>query len=60
MSGDEDEDLEAGLSGLRSGIAEYQRRAKFIESLPASHVPEGRRVTRALAEKYPRAAARPP
>lgn len=53
VSGDEDEDLEAALAGLRSGIAEYQRRAKFIKSLPASEVPEGRKVTRALAEKYP-------
>lgn len=53
VSGDEDEDLEAGLAGMRSGIAEYQRRAKFIKGLPAAEVPDGRRVTRALAEKYP-------
>jgi S-DNA-T family DNA segregation ATPase FtsK/SpoIIIE len=53
VSGDEDEDLEAALGGMRSGIAEYQRRAKFIKGLPASEVPDGRRVTRALAEKYP-------
>ncbi|MFM9643574.1 FtsK/SpoIIIE domain-containing protein [Streptomyces turgidiscabies] len=53
VSGDEDEDLEAGLGGMRSGIAEYQRRAKFIKSLPANEVPEGRKVTRAIAEKYP-------
>ncbi|MFF4316726.1 FtsK/SpoIIIE domain-containing protein [Streptomyces sp. NPDC001507] len=53
VSGDEDEDLEAALNGMRSGIAEYQRRAAFIRSLPASEVPEGRKVTRALAEKYP-------
>jgi S-DNA-T family DNA segregation ATPase FtsK/SpoIIIE len=53
VSGDEDEDLEAALAGMRSGIAEYQRRAKFIKGLPASEVPDGRRVTRALAEKYP-------
>jgi len=53
VSGDEDEDLEAALGGMRSGIAEYQRRAKFIKSLPSSEVPEGRKVTRALAEKYP-------
>ncbi|MET9056776.1 FtsK/SpoIIIE domain-containing protein [Streptomyces antibioticus] len=53
VSGDEDEDLEAGLAGMRAGIAEYQRRAKFIKELPASEVPDGRRVTRALAEKYP-------
>jgi S-DNA-T family DNA segregation ATPase FtsK/SpoIIIE len=53
VSGDEDEDLEAALAGMRSGIAEYQRRAAFIRGLPASEVPEGRKVTRALAEKYP-------
>jgi len=53
VSGDEDEDLEAALGGMRSGIAEYQRRAAFVRSLPASEVPEGRKVTRALAEKYP-------
>jgi S-DNA-T family DNA segregation ATPase FtsK/SpoIIIE len=53
VSGDEDEDLEAALGGMRSGIAEYQRRAKFIKSLPSDEVPEGRKVTRALAEKYP-------
>ncbi|MGW0865758.1 FtsK/SpoIIIE domain-containing protein [Streptomyces sp. NPDC002611] len=53
VSGDEDEDLEAALAGMRSGIAEYQRRAAFIRSLPASEVPEGRKVTRELAEKYP-------
>ncbi|MHB9862170.1 FtsK/SpoIIIE domain-containing protein [Streptomyces sp. YIM S03343] len=53
VSGDEDDDLEAAMGGMRSGIAEYQRRAAFIRSLPASEVPEGRKVTRALAEKYP-------
>lgn len=53
VSGDDDPDLEAALAGMRSGIAEYQRRAEFIRSLPAAEVPEGRKVTRALAEKYP-------
>lgn len=53
VSGDDDEDLEAALGGLRSGIAEQRRRAKFIKGLPSSEVPEGRRVTRTLAEKYP-------
>ncbi|MET7983034.1 FtsK/SpoIIIE domain-containing protein [Streptomyces sp. NPDC005281] len=53
VSGDDDPDLEAAMAGMRSGIAEYQRRAKFIKGLPASEVPDGRRVTRALAEKYP-------
>ena len=53
VSGDDDEDLEAALAGMRSGIAEYQRRAAFVRSLPADEVPEGRKVTRTLAEKYP-------
>ncbi|WP_308012068.1 FtsK/SpoIIIE domain-containing protein [Actinacidiphila acidipaludis] len=53
VSGDDDPDLEAALTGMRSGIAEYQRRAAFVRSLPASEVPEGRKVTRTLAEKYP-------
>ncbi|MFJ6293211.1 FtsK/SpoIIIE domain-containing protein [Streptomyces griseoviridis] len=53
VSGDDDPDLEAALAGMRSGIAEYQRRAEFVRSLPSAEVPEGRKVTRALAEKYP-------
>ncbi|MFJ8154829.1 FtsK/SpoIIIE domain-containing protein [Streptomyces sp. NPDC094468] len=53
VSGDDEPDLEAALGGMRSGIAEYQRRAEFIRGLPSSEVPEGRKVTRALAEKYP-------
>jgi S-DNA-T family DNA segregation ATPase FtsK/SpoIIIE len=53
MSGEDDEDLQAALAGLWSGIAEQRRRAKFVKSLPSSETPEGRRVTRALAEKYP-------
>lgn len=53
VSGDDDEDLEAGLDGLRAGIAEQKRRAKFIKSLPPEEVPEGRRTTRELAARYP-------
>ncbi|MEU4828909.1 hypothetical protein AB0H37_44335, partial [Actinomadura sp. NPDC023710] len=53
VSGDDDEDLQAAMGGLRAGIAEQKRRAEFIRGLPASETPEGRRVTRALAEKYP-------
>ncbi|WP_340559510.1 cell division protein FtsK [Streptomyces sp. GSL17-111] len=53
VSGDDDEDLTATLSGLRAGIAEQKRRAKFVKSLPSSETPDGRRVTRELAEKYP-------
>lgn len=53
VSGDDDEDLEATLDGLRAGIVEQRRRAKFIKSLPSTETPEGRRVTRQLEEKYP-------
>jgi S-DNA-T family DNA segregation ATPase FtsK/SpoIIIE len=53
VSGDDDEDLEATIAGLRSGIAEQRRRAKFVKGLPSSETPDGRRVTRDLAEKYP-------
>ncbi|MFG2002278.1 FtsK/SpoIIIE domain-containing protein [Spirillospora sp. NPDC048911] len=53
VSGDDDEDLQAALDGLRAGIAEQKRRAAFIKSLPSSQTVEGRRVTRALAERYP-------
>lgn len=53
VSGDDDEDLEATMDGMRAGIAEQRRRAKFIKSLPSEETPEGRRVTRDLEEKYP-------
>ncbi|WP_030543106.1 FtsK/SpoIIIE domain-containing protein [Streptomyces albus] len=53
VSGDDDEDIEATVAGLRAGIAEQRRRAKFIKSLPAEETPDGRRVTRELAERYP-------
>lgn len=53
VSGDDDEDLQSALDGLRAGLAEYKRRAAFIRGLPAAETAEGRRVTRALAEKYP-------
>ncbi|SNR34985.1 AAA family ATPase [Actinomadura mexicana] len=53
VSGDDDEDLQAALEGLRAGIVEQKRRAEFIKGLPASQTPEGRRVTRALVERYP-------
>jgi S-DNA-T family DNA segregation ATPase FtsK/SpoIIIE len=53
VSGDDDEDLDAALDGLRAGIAEQKRRAKFIKSLPPEEVPDGRRTTRELAARYP-------
>ncbi|OEV03833.1 cell division protein FtsK [Streptomyces nanshensis] len=53
VSGDDDEDIEATIDGLRAGIKEQKRRAAFIKSLPSSETPEGKRVTRELAEKYP-------
>jgi S-DNA-T family DNA segregation ATPase FtsK/SpoIIIE len=53
VSGDDDEDLEAAINGLRAGIVEQRRRAKFVKSLPSSETPDGRRVTRQLEERYP-------
>lgn len=53
VSGDDEEDLDATLDGLRAGIAEYRRRAKFIKGLPAEEVPDGRRTSRELAARYP-------
>ncbi|WP_156722641.1 P-loop NTPase family protein [Streptomyces apocyni] len=53
ISGDDDEDIAATIAGLRSGIAEQRRRAKFIKGLPSSETPEGKRVTRELEAKYP-------
>lgn len=53
VSGDDDEDLQAALDGLRAGIREQKRRAEFVRGLPAAETAEGRRVTRAMAERYP-------
>lgn len=53
VSGDDDEDIEATIRGLRSANAEQKRRKKFIQSLPVEEVPEGRRTSRELAAKYP-------
>lgn len=53
VSGDDDEDMAPAVAGLRSALAEQQRRAKFIKSLPASEVPDGRRITRELVDRYP-------
>lgn len=53
VSGDDDEDVEATVEGLRSANAEQRRRKKFIQGLPTSEVPEGRRTSRELAAKYP-------
>lgn len=53
VSGDDDEDIQATIEGLRAGIVEQRRRAKFIKSLPSSETAEGRRVTRELEERYP-------
>ncbi|GAA2108799.1 FtsK/SpoIIIE domain-containing protein [Streptomyces synnematoformans] len=53
ISGDDDEDMAAAVAGLRTAIAEQQRRAKFVKSLPASEVPDGRRITRELVDRYP-------
>lgn len=53
VSGDDDEDVEATVRGLRSAITEMKRRKTFVQGLPVEEVPEGRKVTRQLAAKYP-------
>lgn len=53
VSGDDDEDVEATVKGLRSANAEQKRRKKFVQGLPVREVPDGRRVTRELADRYP-------
>ncbi|MFL1429803.1 MULTISPECIES: zonular occludens toxin domain-containing protein [unclassified Nocardiopsis] len=54
VSGDDDEDIEATIQGLRAAVTEQKRRKKFIQSLPVSEVPEGRRTSRELAKRYPK------
>lgn len=53
VSGDDDDDIEATVKGLRAANAEQKRRKKFIQGLPVSEVPDGRRTSRELAERYP-------
>ncbi|RKS10027.1 S-DNA-T family DNA segregation ATPase FtsK/SpoIIIE [Nocardiopsis sp. Huas11] len=53
VQGDDDEHCEVALSGMRALEAEMKRRKKVVAELPIEDVPNGRKVTRKLADKYP-------
>jgi S-DNA-T family DNA segregation ATPase FtsK/SpoIIIE len=54
VQGDDDEHCEAALDGMYALLKEMKRRKKIVASLPVEDVPNGRKVTRKLADKYPR------
>ena len=51
LSGDDDEDCRAALDALRALEQELNRRKKVVKGLPMSDVPEGRKVSRRLADR---------
>jgi S-DNA-T family DNA segregation ATPase FtsK/SpoIIIE len=51
LSGDDDEDCRAALDALRALEQELNRRKKVVKALPLSDVPEGRKVSRRLADR---------
>jgi S-DNA-T family DNA segregation ATPase FtsK/SpoIIIE len=53
VSGDDDEQCKATLDGMRALEREMKRRKKAVAGLPVEDVPNGRKVTRALSDKYP-------
>jgi S-DNA-T family DNA segregation ATPase FtsK/SpoIIIE len=53
VSGDDDEQCKATLDGMRALEREMKRRKKAVAELPVEDVPNGRKVTRTLADKYP-------
>lgn len=53
VSGDDDEQCKATLDGMRALEREMKRRKKAVADLPVEDVPNGRKVTRTLADKYP-------
>lgn len=53
VSGDDDEHCKAALDGMRALEREMKRRKKAVAELPVEDVPNGRKVTRKLADKYP-------
>jgi DNA segregation ATPase FtsK/SpoIIIE, S-DNA-T family len=53
VSGDDDEQCKATLDGMRALEKEMKRRKKAVAELPVEDVPNGRKVTRTLADKYP-------
>jgi S-DNA-T family DNA segregation ATPase FtsK/SpoIIIE len=50
-SGDDDEDCEAALDALRGLEGELNRRKKVVKALPLADVPDGRKVSRRLADR---------
>lgn len=53
VQGDDDEHCEAALDGMYALLKEMKRRKKIVASLPVEDVPNGRKVTRKLSDKYP-------
>lgn len=53
VSGDDDEQCKATLDGMRALEREMKRRKRCVAGLPVEDVPNGRKVTRPLADKYP-------
>lgn len=53
VSGDDDEHCLAALNGMKALEKEMKRRKKAVADLPVEDVPNGRKVTRKLANKYP-------
>lgn len=53
VSGDDDEQCKATLDGMRALEREMKRRKRAVAELPVEDVPNGRKVTRALSDKYP-------
>src|SRR5918992_4667983 len=51
VSGDDDEDCEAALNGMRWLKKELKRRKDIVKALPLSDVPNGRKVSAALAAR---------
>jgi S-DNA-T family DNA segregation ATPase FtsK/SpoIIIE len=53
VQGDDDEHCLAAFEGMNALEAEMKRRKKVVAELPIEDVPNGRKVTRKLADKYP-------
>lgn len=53
VSGDDDEQCKDTLDGMRALEREMKRRKRCVADLPVEDVPNGRKVTRPLADKYP-------
>ncbi|SDL28281.1 FtsK/SpoIIIE domain-containing protein [Streptomyces indicus] len=53
VQGDDDEHCEAALEGMYALEKEMKRRKKVVSELPIEDVPNGRKVSRKLANKYP-------